>query len=102
MLFVAYAGDEAVRDQLTLYDLRADRGVMDVVDADDHVIGEAPASATATLSSSKSTCSATPTMLCDPTRPSTHAHHARLTSPSNTAMSVWPSADPLCDWKVLT
>jgi transposase InsO family protein len=43
--------------------------------------------------SSKSTCSATPTTLCDPTRPSTNAHHARLTSPSNTAISVWPLAD---------
>jgi transposase InsO family protein len=135
---------------LDLDDLRADRGVMDVVDADDYVIGEAPApiavvtdngpcfrgvtfadafagddplfrhvrtrvrspqtngvverffgtlkyerlyratSATATPSPSKSTCSATPTTLCDPTRPSTNAHHARLTSPSNTAVSVWP------------
>ena len=28
---------------LDLDDLRADRGVMDVVDADDYVIGEAPA-----------------------------------------------------------
>ena len=25
-----------------------------------------------------------------PTRPWTNAHHARLTSPSNTATSVWP------------
>ena len=24
-------------------------------------------------------------------------HHARLTSPSNTAISVWPLADPLLD-----
>jgi len=40
--------------------------------------------------------------LCDPTRPSTNAHHARLTSPSNTAISVWPLADPLLDWEVLT
>jgi hypothetical protein len=39
--------------------------------------------------------------LCDPTRPSTNAHHARLTSPSNTA-SVWPLADRLLDWEVLT
>jgi len=37
-----------------------------------------------------------------PTRPSTNAHHARLTSPSNTAISVWPLADPLLDWEVLT
>jgi hypothetical protein len=44
----------------------------------------------------------TPTTLCDPTRPSTNAHHARLTSPSNTAISVWPLADPLLDWEVLT
>ena len=29
-------------------------------------------------------------------------HHARLTSPSNTAISVWPLADPLLDWEVLT
>ena len=35
-------------------------------------------------------------------RPSTNAHHARLTSPSNTAISVWPLADPLLDWEVLT
>ena len=129
---------------------RAGRGVMDVVDADDYVIGEAPApiavvtdngpcfrgvtfadafagddplfrhvrtrvrspqtngvagrffgtlkyehlyappSTTATPSPSKSTCSATPTTLCDPTRPQANAHHARLTSPSNTAISVWP------------
>lgn len=53
-------------------------------------------------SPSKSTCSATPTTLCDPTRPSTNAHHVRLTSPSNTAVSVWPLADPLLDWEVLT
>jgi transposase InsO family protein len=53
-------------------------------------------------SPSKSTCSATPTTLCDPTRPSTNAHHARLTSPSDTAISVWPLADPLLDWEVLT
>jgi len=39
-------------------------------------------------------------MLCDPTRPSTDAHHARLTSPSNTAISVWPLADPLLDREV--
>ena len=26
----------------------------------------------------------------------------RLTSPSNTAISVWPLADPLLDWEVLT
>ena len=32
----------------------------------------------------------------------TNAHHARLTSPSNTAISVWPLADPLLDWEVLT
>jgi putative transposase len=37
-----------------------------------------------------------------PTRPSTNPHHARLASPSNTAMSVWPLADPLVDWEVLT
>ena len=37
-----------------------------------------------------------------PARPSTNAHHVRLTSPSNTAMSVWPLADPLRDWEVLT
>jgi hypothetical protein len=36
------------------------------------------------------------------TRPSTNAHHVRLTSPSNTAISVWPLADPLLDWEVLT
>jgi hypothetical protein len=59
-------------------------------------------SATATPSPSKSTCSATPTTLCDPTRPSTNAHHVRLTSPSNTAISVWPLADPLLDWEILT
>jgi transposase InsO family protein len=53
-------------------------------------------------SPSKSTCSATPTTLCDPTRPSTNPHHARLTSPSDTAISVWPVADPLLDWEVLT
>ena len=47
-------------------------------------------------------CSATPTTLCDRIRPSTNAHHARLTSPSNTAISVWPLADPLLDWEVLT
>jgi hypothetical protein len=35
-------------------------------------------------------------------RPSTNAHHARLTAPSNTAISVWPLADPLLDWEVLT
>jgi hypothetical protein len=46
--------------------------------------------------------SATPTTLCDPTRPSTNAHHARLTSPPDTAISVWPLADPLLDWEVLT
>ena len=34
--------------------------------------------------------------------PSTSAHHARLTSPSNTAISVWPLAEPLLDWEVLT
>jgi transposase InsO family protein len=147
---------------LDLDDIRADRGVMGVVDADDYVIGEAPApiavvtdngpcfrgvtfadafagddplfrhvrtwvrspqtngvverffgtlkyehltappSATAMPWPSKSTCSATPTILCDPTRPSTNAHHARLTSPSNTAIGVWPLADPLLDWEVLT
>jgi putative transposase len=27
---------------------------------------------------------------------------ARLTSPSSTAISVWPLADPLLDWEVLT
>jgi hypothetical protein len=27
---------------------------------------------------------------------------SRLTSPSNTAISVWPLADPLLDWEVLT
>jgi hypothetical protein len=32
----------------------------------------------------------------------TDAHHARLTSPSNTAIGVWPLADPLPDWEVLT
>ncbi len=37
-----------------------------------------------------------------PTRPSTNAHHVRLTSPSNTAVSVSPLADPLLDWEVLT
>jgi hypothetical protein len=26
----------------------------------------------------------------------------RLTSPSNAAISVWPLADPLLDWEVLT
>ena len=29
-------------------------------------------------------------------------HTTRLTSPSNTAISVWPLADPLRDWEVLT
>jgi hypothetical protein len=33
---------------------------------------------------------------------STNAHHARLTSPSNTAISGWPLADPQLDWEVLT
>jgi hypothetical protein len=61
---------------LDLDDLRADRGVMDVVDAD--------------------------YVICDPTRSSTNAHHVRLTSPSNTAVSVWPLADPLLDWEVPT
>ncbi|GAA1658161.1 hypothetical protein GCM10009744_59220 [Kribbella alba] len=28
--------------------------------------------------------------------------HARLTSPSNTAITVWPLADPLPDREVLT
>jgi hypothetical protein len=37
-----------------------------------------------------------------PHQPSTNAHHARLTSPSSTAISVWPLADPLLDWEVLT
>ena len=37
-----------------------------------------------------------------PTSPSTNAPHVRLTSPSNTAISVWPLADPLLDWEVLT
>src|SRR5215510_5397808 len=43
---------------------------------------------------------AAPTTLCDPTRPSTNADHVRLTSPSDTAVSVWPLADPLLDWEV--
>lgn len=30
------------------------------------------------------------------------AYLVRLTSPSNTAISVWPLADPLLDWEVLT
>ncbi len=42
------------------------------------------------------------TLRRDPARPSTNAHHVRLTSPSNTAISVWPLADPLLDWEVLT
>jgi hypothetical protein len=29
-------------------------------------------------------------------------HYVRLTSPSNIAISVWPLADPLLDWEVLT
>jgi len=41
------------------------------------------------------TCSATPTTLRGHTRPSTNAHRARLTWPSNAAMSVSPWADPL-------
>ena len=59
-------------------------------------------SATAASSPSKSTCSATPATLCDPTRPPANAHHARLTSPPDTAVSVWPLADPLLDREVLT
>jgi len=39
----------------------------------------------------------TPTTLCDATRPLTYADHAPLTSPFNTAISVWPLADPLLD-----
>jgi hypothetical protein len=31
-----------------------------------------------------------------------NAHHARLTSPPDTAISVGPLADPLLDWEVLT
>jgi hypothetical protein len=27
---------------------------------------------------------------------------SRLTSPSNTAVSVWPLTDPLLDWEILT
>ena len=100
---------------LDLDDLRADRGVMDVVDADDYVIvvewffgtlkyehlyratigdGNALAVEVNLFRHTDNTC--------DPTRPSTNAHHARLTSPSNTAISVWPLADPLLDWEVLT
>ena len=30
------------------------------------------------------------------------ARRQRLTSPPDTAISVWPLADPLLDWKVLT
>ncbi|GAA2009052.1 hypothetical protein GCM10009799_41090 [Nocardiopsis rhodophaea] len=37
-----------------------------------------------------------------PTRPSANAHHVRFTSPSNTAVSVWPLADPPRDWEVPT
>jgi single-stranded DNA-binding protein len=37
-----------------------------------------------------------------PHQASTNAHHVRLTSPSNTAVSVWPLADRLLDWEVLT
>jgi hypothetical protein len=37
-----------------------------------------------------------------PTRPSTNPPHARLTSPSNTAITVWPLADALPDREVLT
>ena len=62
---------------LDLDDLRADRGVMDVVDADDYVIGEAPAPI-AVVTDNESTCSATRTTLCDPTRPSTNAHQRGL------------------------
>ena len=32
--------------------------------------------------------------------PSANAHHARLTS--NTAITMWPLADSLLDWEVLT
>ena len=35
-------------------------------------------------------------------RPPTNAHHARLTSPPGTAISVWPLAGPLLGWEVLT
>lgn len=37
-----------------------------------------------------------------PHRPPANAHHARPTSPPDTAMSLWPLADPLPDWEVLT
>ncbi|MFC5265835.1 hypothetical protein ACFPJ1_27295 [Kribbella qitaiheensis] len=60
------------------------------------------ASHTPTSRGQEASRSATPRMLCDPTRPSTNAHHARLTSPSSTAISVWRSAGPLVDWEILT
>jgi hypothetical protein len=63
-----------------LDDLRADHGVMDVVDADDEVIGEAPAPI-AVVADNGPSATATP-------------------SPSNTAMSVWPLAAALLDWEV--
>jgi hypothetical protein len=34
-------------------------------------------------------------------RPSTNPHHAAYLPP-DTAISVWPLADPLLDWEVLT
>ena len=37
-----------------------------------------------------------------PTRPPANAHHARLTPPPDTAINVWPLADPLLGWEVLT
>ena len=49
---------------------------------------------------SKSTCSATPTMLCDPAEPS-NAHRVRLTSPFGHCDQQVALADPLVDWEVL-
>jgi hypothetical protein len=101
---------------LDLDDLRGDRGVMDVVDADDYVIGEAPAAIAVVTDNGPWVRGVTfadafagevdlfrhtyntlrPHQALDDT------HHVRLTSPSNTAGSVWPLADPLLDWEVLT
>jgi hypothetical protein len=62
--------------------LLSDRGVMDVVDADDPLFRHL--------------------QHLRPHQASTNAHHARLTSPSDTAIGEWPLADPLLDWEVLT
>jgi hypothetical protein len=89
---------------------------MDVVDADDDVIGAAPAPTAVVTDNGPCFGGVTfadafagddplfrhvrtrvrsPPGLDEPT-------HARLPSPSNPAMSVWPLADPLPDWEVLT